>query len=423
LTAFFDSQHVVPEKSVRMGPKKILLVPGNNSLSHVTKCLAIREELLNRGHAARVAVSRRHSSFLQKLSIEHSVLPDIQESDESGFPSVEWFRQPKQIIDCINAEAALLREYKPDRVLGVFRFTLKAAAKLVGVPYDSLACGCMIPVSPEVLGFADHETGRDLQQTILDGFFRYAGSKLGEAAASLGLEKTNGDIRRSLMGERTFLWDFPEFAPIAMDSSTIYVGPISWNQWPYDPVDIGELRNGRPLAVVSFGTCTICLSSAQRIIRVLVDMGYRVLLAAGGQKEFLNILPGVSHVVTCTYAPLHLILPHASLLVTHGGQLTVFEALQNKVPIAVMPFQPEQAHNGVCLERLGCGVRLVPPHPFQGNSKVYVDALDNMTDDAIASKITGLVKNPSTSEKLAAISKVIDTYGGVRKLVDVLEGV
>lgn len=405
-----------------MRPKKILLIPGNNSLSHVAKCLAIREELLARGHEARVAVSKRHSSFLDKFSIDHAVLPDIQENDDSGFPSVEWFRQPKHIIDCINAEVALLKEFQPDRVLGVFRFTLKASAKIAGVPYDSLICGCMIPESREVLGFVDGEEGRDTQRIILDGFFRYAGSRLGEAVASFGLEKTKDDIRYSLMGERTFLWDFPEFAPLSKNDSMIHVGPISWNRWPYDPVDISALRNGgRPLAVVAFGTCTVCLSSARRIIRVLVDMGYRVLLAAGGQKEFLDLLPGVSHVLTYTYAPLHEILPHAALLVTHGGQLTVFEALQNLVPVAVMPFQPEQAHNGVCLERLGCGVRLVPPHPFQGNSKVYIDALDSMSDDAIASKITGLVKDPRTTEKLAAISKVINSYGGVRKLVDVLE--
>ena len=402
---------------------KYLLIPGNNSLSHVAKCLAVREELLSRGHSAQVAVSKRHSSFLQQLSVDHAVLPDIQENDESGFPSVEWFREPKHITDCINAETTLLKECRPDRVLGVFRFTLKTSARLAGVPYDSLICGCMIPDSQEVLGFRENEAGRDIQRVILDGFFRYAGARLGEAEASFGLEKTKRDIRYSLLGERTFLWDFPEFAPLPQRDSLIHVGPIAWNHWPYDSVDLPALRNGgAPLAVVAFGTCTVCLPAAKRIIRLLVDMGYRVLLAAGGQKEFLDILPGVAEVMTYTYAPLHEILPHASLLVTHGGQLTVFEALQNRVPIAVMPFQPEQAHNGVCLERLGCGVRLVPPHPFQGNSKVYIDALESMNDDAIKAKITGLVKNPQTPEKLAAISKVIESYGGAKKLVDILAG-
>jgi UDP:flavonoid glycosyltransferase YjiC (YdhE family) len=405
-----------------MSPKKFLLVPGNNSLSHVAKCLAAREALIARGHEARLAVSRKHSPFLQKLSIDHAVLPDIQENDESGFPSVEWFRDPKCIIDCVNAEVSLLKEYKPDRVLGVFRFTLKASAKIAGVPYDSLICGCMIPGSDEVLGFADGEPGRDVQRIILDGFFRYAGSKLGGALTALGLEKSNGDIRHSLLGERTFLWDFPEFTPLPRKPDIVHIGPLSWNRWPYDPVDMEALINGgSPLAVVAFGTCTVCLSSAERIIRVLLDLGYRVLLAAGGRKEFLNFMPHDPRVIIHTFAPLHEILPHASLLITHGGQLTVFEALQNRVPVVVMPFQPEQAHNGVCLERLGCGVRLVPPHQFQGNSRVYSDALDRMTDDDIRSKINSLVQNPLTATRLAAVREVIGRYGGVEKLAASLE--
>ena len=126
-----------------MNRKKFLLVPGNNSLSHVAKCLSLSDALQARGGEARVAVSRQHSAFLRQLGVEHAVLPDIQETDESGFPSVAWFRDPGQIIESIAAELKLISEYRPDRVLGVFRFTLKTSARLAGVPCDSLICGCM----------------------------------------------------------------------------------------------------------------------------------------------------------------------------------------------------------------------------------------------------------------------------------------
>lgn len=404
-----------------MRNKRFLFVPGNNSLSHVVKCLAISEALAKRGHEARVAVSRRHASFLKGLSIEHIVLPDIQEADESGFPSVEWFRHPKHIVDCMNAEVNLLKTHRPDRVIGVFRFTLKTSAQIAGIPYDSLICGCMLPESNEVLGFAEGEQGRETQRVILDGFFRYAGSKIGEARTAFGLLKSNGNVRSMLKGERTFLWDFPEFAPVPDSPNVRHVGPLAWNNWPYDKVNKDVITDdGRPLAVVSFGTCTVCLPAAKRIIRVLVDMGYRVLLAAGGRKEFLNIMPGDSRVTSYAYAPLNDILPRASLLVTHGGQMTVFEALQNKVPVVVMPFQPEQAHNGVCLERMGCGIRLVPPRPFQGNPSIYVDALEQMTDDDITAKINSLVNNPSIKRRLTEASEIISRYGGAEQVASLI---
>ena len=125
------------------------------------------------------------------------------------------------------------------------------------------------------------------------------------------------------------------------------------------------------------------------------------------------MMPADPRVVIQTFAPLHEILPHASLLVTHGGQLTVFEALQNHVPVVVMPFQPEQAHNGVCLERLGCGIRLVPPYPFQGNPQVYIEALANMSDADIASRITALVEDPRLADSLARVKTMLARYGGV----------
>lgn len=401
---------------------KYLLIPGNNSLSHVVKCLAVSDALIARGHEVRVAVSRKHSRFLRKLSIEHTVLPDIQETDESGFPSVEWFRQPQLIVDCITTEVDLLRSFRPDRVLGVFRFTLKSSALIAGVPYDSLICGCMIPDSPEVLGFADNEPGGSVQKIIFDGFFQYAGSKVGAALGAFGLPKSNGDIRHLLKGERTFLWDFPEFMPLPKRPDLIHVGPLSWQGWPYDSVDAKAVsREGGPLVVIAFGTCTVCLPVVKRLTRILVDMGYRVLLAAGGQTEFLDIMPNEPRFTACAFAPLHSILPHASLLVTHGGQMTVFEALQHKVPVLVMPFQPEQSHNGYCLERMGCGRRLVSSQSFQGNPKVYMDAFDRMTDNEIVSRINELVKHPLIAGRLAEAGRVIGRYGGVETIADSLE--
>ncbi len=403
-----------------MRSRKYLLVPGNNSLSHIVKCLAISEALAARGHSTCVAVSKRHSPFLRGLAIDHIVLPDIQETDESGFPSVAWFRQPQKVIDCIAAEVDLIKMYRPDRVLGIFRLTLKASAQIAGVPYDSLTCGCMTPDFPEVLGYGDCEPGREIQQIILDGFFRYAGSKIGAALENFGLPKRNGNVLHMLKGERTFLWDFPEFAPLPQKNDMIHVGPIEWDRWPYDTLNRETLIGGRPVAIVAFGTCTVCLNVTKRIIRILIEKGYRVLLAAGGQTEFLGLLPDDPQITVYNYASIPEMLPFASLLVTHGGQMTIFEALQYQVPVAVMPFQPEQAHNGVCLERMGCGTRLVPSRPFQGNSNAYIDALDSMTDEEIAGKISRLIKDPMTKKHLAEASDILSRYDGAGKIADLL---
>ena len=227
---------------------KFLIVPGNNSLSHVAKCLALQESLRARGHDTLVAVSARNSAFLDRLGIPHEVLPDIQENDGSALPTVEWFRNSAGIERCIRAEMELIARYAPDRVIGVFRFTLKAASAALGVPFDSLACGCMIPGTTEVLGFGPGEPGREAQRIILDGFYRYGALRTGEVLGRMGLPEVS-DIREMLVGEHTFLWDMPGFHMTEPMEGVMHIGPIAWDRWPYEPMDIDAiLKRGKRVA-------------------------------------------------------------------------------------------------------------------------------------------------------------------------------
>jgi UDP:flavonoid glycosyltransferase YjiC (YdhE family) len=101
--------------------------------------------------------------------------------------------------------------------------------------------------------------------------------------------------------------------------------------------------------------------------------------------------------------------------------MTVFDALYHKIPVVVMPFQPEQAHNGVCLERLGGGGRLIPPQPFRQNPGVYTDALNRMSDTEIKAKICLLTDAPQTGERLAAVKQLLEGYHGAETVAKLLE--
>ena len=102
---------------------KFLLEPCNNTLSHVAKCLALREVLVARGHQVLLAVLAGRARFLDRMGVGgYEMLPDIQEADAGPSPSFAWVR-PARVEACIRAEVELLRRLRPDRVLGVFRFT------------------------------------------------------------------------------------------------------------------------------------------------------------------------------------------------------------------------------------------------------------------------------------------------------------
>ncbi len=403
---------------------KLLLVAQTNSLSHLAKCLAIRKGLLALGHEVVLAAGQRHCQFLQQQGITFTYLPSLQDGGGDGFPSIDWFMRPPEIRKVLATELELLRQVRPQRILGVFRFTLKAAAELSGIPYDSLICGCMLPEMEEGMGFFSGEAGAKREHDYMTLFFRYAGARISQVLQTYGLQAVE-DAREMLCGERTFLWDFPEFMPLPRMPGRYHVGPLGWKDWPDQShlADIEKyLRQDGPLAIVAFGTCVSSLPAARRIVCILVRLGFQVILAAGGQPELLQTADWGPHVQVCAFAPMSDLLPKASLLVCHGGQMTLFDALIHGVPTVVMPFQPEQAHNGVCMERLGCGRRLLPPIHFHGNSQVYLDSLAAQSDDDIAGVIESLVDCPTTGISLSAARDRLSCYAGVDTLLPLLLG-
>jgi UDP:flavonoid glycosyltransferase YjiC (YdhE family) len=398
---------------------RFLLLANNNSLSHLAKCLALRKKLVARGHEVLVAVGVRNVPFLERFHILYVVLPDIQEADGFSAPTFGWFR-PQWFEACVRAEAELLREMRPDRVLGVFRFTGPISAALAGVPYDSLICGCMIPQCTEVLGFAEGETGRREQAEYL-AFFRHScASRINTTLKRLNLPPIV-DLLELLLGDRTFLWDFPEFLPLEHTTTIYHVGPIWWQDWPRQDTPIDRIRSLKPpVALVSFGTTGVSYTMIARPVQILLDLGWSVVIAAGGHIQLLDNLPQEDRLIAMEFVSLNEVLTSVNLVLCHGGQGVVFESLKHRVPILVLPTQPEQSHNGLCLERLGCGRRIFPARPYRG-LPVHLEDSATMTHKTLEIAIASLLEDPQTSGHLDRMSQIIQRYDGGGALVGRME--
>jgi UDP:flavonoid glycosyltransferase YjiC (YdhE family) len=402
----------------------ILLIPGSNSLSHVAKCAALEAQLTRRGHTVLIAVTREYTRFLQRLDLAHTILPDIQESDGGGLPSLAWFRSPDRLASCIQSEIALMKRFQPDRVVGVFRFTLRVSTAFLGVPYDSVACGCMMPDCEETLGFGSNEKDSQeatYQSLYLDNFYRFAAKRISVAMGRLGLAAVR-DIRQLLDGDRTFLWDYPQFMPLPGIKRRVHVGPLRWNRWPdlsAPPESFAD--NHRPTALVSLGTRPAGRRVVKKAVRCLLACGYNVLVVCGGHKNLMDIMPREPHVRCWEFAPLGHLIHQADLVVCHGGQMTIFEALQHRMPVLVIPSQPEQAHNGVCLERIGCGRRLAPPLAFKGDPRAFTDAFLQQPDADIIELIQPVSTANEMQDGLKHAQQHLRRYDAPNMIADLME--
>lgn len=391
-------------------------------MSHILKCKAVADLLVSEDHDVSIGVTKGSSSFLEQAGYKPHIIPDIQESDNSSFPSFKWFSSKDNLLRCIHAQVKLLEQVKPDRILGIFNFTLKISASILKIPYDSFVCGCMLKESKDILGFHGNETAAALQKINMDTFFSYATKKINRAIKTIGQSPLD-DIRDLLKGDVTFLWDFPEFMPLPANDKFVYTGPVSCKNVPMSLDDqIKPFETPAPVAILSFGTCSGSPEVLKRLARICLDAGLNIIIAAGGQKAYLSLFENDSRVRAALFPDLSRLLNKASLLITHGGQISIFEALQSRVPVIVMPFQPEQAHNGICLEKAGCGKLLVPPVPFRAGPEVYIDAFNRISDTKISDVISGLYRDSlATTDNLDKISNCIKSYQGVKKLVALLE--
>jgi UDP:flavonoid glycosyltransferase YjiC (YdhE family) len=400
---------------------RYLLHPCNNTLSHVAKCLALREQLEARGQEVFLTVSAARAAFLDRLGQDrYFVLPDIQEADGGPAPVFSWFR-PERIEACVRAEVDLLQRLRPDAVLGVFRFTGPLSAALAEVPYDALICGSMTPACTDVLGFAADEAGAGEQAAALAFFRRTCAERIRPALAALGLPPVD-DAWRLLTGRRTFLWDFPEFQPLPPAPGYRHVGPVQWSGWPRPEADNSALdRLHGPVAYVAFGTGSVSPRLLRHLIEALWRLDFAVALALGGQAATVDLPAVPERLAVFEFLPSEAVLARASLVVCHGGQGLVFEAMRQRIPVFVLPLQPEQAQNGVCVERMGCGRRLQRGVIFAGQAVEAEHAFQARPVADLADEIAAFLADAATPAHLARAAEQVGRYQGAATLAEMLQ--
>jgi MGT family glycosyltransferase len=156
----------------------------------------------------------------------------------------------------------------------------------------------------------------------------------------------------------TLVTTVPELDPAAAARGPLvrYVGPIleqfpqrTWES-PWDDAD------ARPLVLVSFSTTGFWdqRGRIRNTLAALTDEPVRVVVSAPEAAEF-RTLP--ANAVVRHFVPHALLLPHASVTVTHCGHGTVTASLAHGVPVVGLPNQAaDQPFLAKRVQELGAGL-------------------------------------------------------------------
>ncbi|MFB2585976.1 glycosyltransferase [Herbiconiux liukaitaii] len=408
-------------------------------------CIGIGNELLRRGHRVVFAAEASWAGKLSALGFEEDLVelapaaePDdgseVEEPDAGAFwkdyireISPEFAKSTEAQLDtvirpiweelvegakfCEPALKAIIERTRPDVIIedNVLLFPALATA---GVPFVRIvSCNPLeVPgpgVAPAFSGLAalDHDgherfraeydrTHRALWQAF-DEFVQQNG-----AAPLPELEfLPEGDLNLYVYPQEL---DYTEERPLGetwhrLDSSVRETDA---------PAGIPEafLESDRPLVYFSLGSLgSADVSLMRRVISVLATLPYDVIVSKGPLHDEIEL---ADNMWGAEFLPQTSIIPEVDLVITHGGNNTVTEALHFGKPMILLPLFWDQYDNAQRVHEKGLGRRL-PTYSF--------------TDEELATALDELLSDTALRTQIARIGEDIRARDGLRKAADLIE--
>jgi MGT family glycosyltransferase len=111
------------------------------------------------------------------------------------------------------------------------------------------------------------------------------------------------------------------------------------------------------------------------LIATLADVPARIVVSKGPQHDQLELAPTMTG---AEFLPQVSILPHADLVITHGGNNTVTECLRFGRPTVILPLFWDQYDNAQRLHETGFGIRL---DTYRYSPEELTGAIDRLLAD------------------------------------------
>jgi MGT family glycosyltransferase len=142
-----------------------------------------------------------------------------------------------------------------------------------------------------------------------------------------------------------------------------------------------------------------------RLVSALAETPYRYVVSKGPQHELIEL---TDNMTGAEFLPQPAILPRVDLVITHGGNNTVTEAIHFGRPMVVLPLFWDQYDNAQRVAETGFGVRLAT---YEFEPRELRRAID------------GLISNSIPGARLEDVSRRLQHDPGTTRAADLIERV
>lgn len=371
--------------------KKVLVVADANYLAHVSRTLEIAKTLRNTGEYD--VVFAGDGKFMKLPKNEGFELDSVftvarertlELARRAGFVSYSWWSDIVQ--RSIESDVECIGRHNPDLVIGDMHWSLAASCRMMKVPYVSITNAHWTKYSDiRMRGLNDHVTstllGKRLGGMLLDHLKQYI---LFYWAIPYILHGRKNNLRtgksRTLFdiieGDMTFLADIPEYGPTRnLPDHYKYVGPILWEPTFPDPAWLKKLDRSRPTFYFTMGS-TGSSKFFDEAVKTFGESKYQILITSGGLPLDIGKIPKNCYIED--FAPGRHLMEVSDVVVNHGGNGTVYQALLSGVPIVGIPSHVDQELNLQRVEKLGFGLQLSQKNL---STRKFIDALEHVLND------------------------------------------
>ncbi len=203
-----------------------------------------------------------------------------------------------------------------------------------------------------------------------------------------------------------------DICPPSLQSETLPADVPVLRLRPSEPVDINGASTPwdvrlpeRPIIYVTLGTAFNDPSIFRLLLAALADLDCNVLATIGRGNDPASFEPLPENAVVERYIPQAQVLPHANLVVGHGGSGSTLGALAHGLPQLLLPQGADQFENANACRAIGAARMLVP---------------DQLTGDAVRAEIVLLLDDRSYGERAREIAGEIVAMPSAAHVVPLL---
>lgn len=402
---------------------KILCMPYSHTLSHISRPLEIAQELRRRGHEIIFAGESPKKRIIEKQGFQ--VVPLYEISPDILYGNIRagklQFVNNSDIDRMIEADLALFKQIRPDVVLTDGRFTAPISCHIAGIKhaaivnvssteYRALPYVPFFDWIPESVFSRETDVWKMLDRLnlALEMFvFDHATSYFTKLSRKHGLKKVITATNCLVGKDLTLLPDIPEYFPTRnLPSDYHYIGPITLCQELSPPAWWPPESGGKPLVYITMGTTGIS-NFFEIVCNLISSSEMTAIITTAGQGKQPATVEGNVYVEEMMDGDM--VMEACDLVVCHGGNGTIYQALQHGRPIIGIPTIPDQSFNMRRVEALGIGCTLT--------WKEFISNPDSLL--RLIRKIKG---NRKFTEQAEMVKSLLNSYDAPRSAANLIEG-